>query len=94
MQDKYCGNCCDIYLIQSQYKGNHKEVTRLKAPPPTSFLMAAKGRQICILALNNVDIVADTTIVALHVCNGPKMHFQGRETTRLGIGVFVIPQSI
>ena len=24
MQDKYCGNCCDIYLIQSQYKGNHK----------------------------------------------------------------------
>ena len=24
MQDKYCGNCYDIYLIQSQYKGNHK----------------------------------------------------------------------
>ena len=24
MQDKYCGNCYDIYLIQSQYNGNHK----------------------------------------------------------------------
>ena len=24
MQDKYCGNWLDIYLIQSQYKGNHK----------------------------------------------------------------------
>ena len=25
MQDKYCGNCYDIYLIQRQYKGNHKK---------------------------------------------------------------------
>ena len=24
MQDKYCDNRYDIYLIQSQYKGNHK----------------------------------------------------------------------
>ena len=24
MQDEYCGNCYDIYLIQSRYKGNHK----------------------------------------------------------------------
>ena len=25
MQDKYCGNCYDIYLIQSQCKGNHRK---------------------------------------------------------------------
>ena len=24
MQDKYCGDCYAIYLLQSQYKGNHK----------------------------------------------------------------------
>ena len=24
MQDKCCGNCYDVYYIQSQYKGNHK----------------------------------------------------------------------
>ena len=24
LQDKYCGNCYDIYLIQSHYKRNHK----------------------------------------------------------------------
>ena len=24
MQDKYCGTCYDICLIQNQYKGNHK----------------------------------------------------------------------
>ena len=24
MHDKYCGNRYDIYIIQSQYKGNHK----------------------------------------------------------------------
>ena len=24
MQDKYCGDCYDIYPIQSQHNGNHK----------------------------------------------------------------------
>ena len=24
MQDRYCGDCCDIHPTQSQYKGNHK----------------------------------------------------------------------
>ena len=47
-----------------------------------------------VLALNNVNIVAVTRILILHVGNGPKMNFQGRETTRLGNGIFVIPQEM
>ena len=58
MQDKYCGNCYDIYLIQSQYKGNHKRGD------------AAEGRHFCRLALKKVNIVAVTTILVLHVGNG------------------------
>ena len=44
-----------------------------------------------VLALNKVNIVAITTILVLHIGHGPKKNFQGRETTRLGSGVFVIP---
>ena len=33
MQDKYCGECYDIYLIQSQYKGNHKRGGGERPPP-------------------------------------------------------------
>ena len=66
MQDKYCGDCYDIYIIQSHYKGNHKKggATEGRA---TSCVVAAKAHHLCILALNRVNIVAGTTILVLHV---------------------------
>ena len=66
MQDKYCGDCYDIYTIQSQYKGNHKRGGAAEGRA-TSFVVAANGRYLCILALNRVNIVAVTTILVLHV---------------------------
>ena len=85
MQDTYCGNCSDIYFIQSQYKDYHKR-GRAAEGRATSFVVPF------VLALNKVNIVAVTTILVLHVDNGPKTNFQGREFTRLGSGVFVISQ--
>ena len=73
MQDKYCGNCYDLYLIQTQYKGNHKKGGAAEGRV-TSFVVAAEGRHLCMLALNNVDIVAVTTILVLHVGNGRYEH--------------------
>ena len=73
MQDKYCGDCYDIYPIQSQYKGNHKR-GRAAEGRVTSFVVAAAGRHLCILALNRVDIVAVTTILVLRVGNGRSEH--------------------
>ena len=73
MQDKYCGDCYDIYLIQSQYKGNHKRDGAAEGRA-TSFVIAAKGRHLCILALNKVNIVAVTTILVLPVGNGRSAH--------------------
>ena len=58
MQDKYCGNCYDIYLIQSQY-------TKVAA---TSVVVSF------VLALNRVNIVAVTTILVFHVGNGRSEH--------------------
>ena len=55
MQDKYCGNCYDIYPIQSQYKGGGHHNRSV-----VSF----------VLALNEVNIVAVTAILVLHVGNG------------------------
>ena len=66
MQDKYCGDCYDIHPIQSQYKGNHKR-GGAAGGRATSFVVAANGRLLCILALNRVNIVAVTTILVLHV---------------------------
>ena len=62
MQDKYCGNCDDIYLIQSQYTkvagfGRHHK----RGGAATSFVVSF------VLALNRVRIVAVTTILVLHV---------------------------
>ena len=57
MQDKYCGDCYDIYRIQSEYTSR-----------ATSFVVPF------VLALNRVNIVADTTILALHVGNGRSEH--------------------
>ena len=47
MQDKYCGNCYDSYLIQSQYKGNHKRGGAAEGHV-TSFVVEAAGRHLCI----------------------------------------------
>ena len=43
MQDKSCGNCYDIYFIQSQYKGNHKRAGAAEGRV-TSFVVVAKAR--------------------------------------------------
>ena len=62
MQDKYCGNCYDIYLIQSQY-------TRVAAfGRVTSFAVSF------VLALNKVNIVVVTTTTGLHVGDGRSEH--------------------
>ena len=66
MQDKYCGHCCDIHPIPSQYKGNYKRGGAAEGPA-TSFVVAAKGRHLCILAVNRVNVAAVTTILVLHV---------------------------
>ena len=76
MQDKYCDDCYDTHRIQSQYKGNHKRAGATEGHA-TSSVVAAKGHQLSILASNNVHIVAITTILVLHVGNGPKTNFQG-----------------
>ena len=73
MQDKYCGDCYDIYLIQSQYNENHKRGGAAEGRV-TSFVVADEGRHLCILALNNVNIVAVTTILVLHVGDGRSEH--------------------
>ena len=58
MQEKYCGHC--------QYKGHHKRGGAAEVRV-TSFVVAAVGRHLCILALNRVNVVAVTTIVGLYV---------------------------
>ena len=73
MQDKYCGDCYDIYPIQSHNKGNHKRGGAAEGRA-TSFVVAAAGRHLCILALNGVNIVAVTTILVLHVGYGRSEH--------------------
>ena len=93
MQNKYCGDCSGIYPIQSQYKGNNKR-SGADEGRVTSFVAAVAGGHLCILALNEVNIVAVTTILVLHVGNDPKINFQGRDTTRLGSGVSVIPRDL
>ena len=71
MQDKYSGNCYDVKLIQSQYMrvaafGRHHKRGDAAFGRATSFVVSF------VLALNkvNVDIVAITTILVLHVGNG------------------------
>ena len=73
MQDRYCGNCYDIYLVQSQYKRKPKRGGAAEGCA-TSFVVAVKGRHLCILALKKVNIVAVTTILVLHVGNGRSEH--------------------
>ena len=73
MQDTYCGDCFDIYIIPGEYKGNHTRGGAAEGRA-TSFVVAAAGRHLCILALNGVNIVAVTTILVLHVGNGRSEH--------------------
>ena len=73
MQDKYCGKCYDIYLIQSHYKGNHKR-DGADEGRVTPFVVAAASRHLCIWALNMVNLVAVTTILVLHLGNGRSEH--------------------
>ena len=68
MQDKYCGNCSDIYLNQSQHTkvaacGRHHKRGDAAFGRATSFVVSF------VLALNKVNIVAVTTIRVLHVGN-------------------------
>ena len=56
MQDKFCGNRYDIYLNQSQYKGNHKRAG--VAEGRATCFVAANGRHLCILVLNKVIVAA------------------------------------
>ena len=65
-QNKYCVGCYDIYSIHSHYKGNHKRGGAAEGRA-TSFVVAANGRHLCILALNRVNIVAVNTIIVVHV---------------------------
>ena len=67
MQDKYCGHCYDSHFVQSQYKGNHKRGAAAEGRS-TSFVVAANGRHLCILALNRVNVVEMTFGV-----DGPKI---------------------
>ena len=58
MQDKYCGNCYDIYLMQSQYTkvaafGRHHKRGAAAFGRATSFVLSF------VLLLNKVNIVAD-----------------------------------
>ena len=73
MQDKFCGNCYDIYFIKSQYKGNHKRGGAAEGRV-TPFVVAAACRHLHILAFNKVNIVAVTTILVLTVGNGQSEH--------------------
>ena len=75
------GDCYDIYPIQSQYKGNHKTGGAAEGRV-TSFVVAAAGRHLCILALKKVNIVAVTTILVLHVGNGRSKHVIGHHVSR------------
>ena len=73
MQGKCCGDCYDIYLIQSQYTkvaafGRHHKRGDAAFGRATSFVVSF------VLALNKVNIVAVTTILVLHVGNGRSEH--------------------
>ena len=52
--------------IHSQYKGNHKR-DAAAGGRGTSFVVAANGRHLCILALKRVNVVAVTTILVIHI---------------------------
>ena len=73
MLDKYCGDCCDIHPIQSQYTkvaavGRHHKRGGAAFGRATSFVVSF------VLALNRVNILAVTTILVLYVGHGQYEH--------------------
>ena len=73
MQDKYCGDCYDNYLMQSQYTkvaafGCHHKRDGAAFGRATSWVISF------VLALNKVNIVAVTTNLVLHVGSGRSEH--------------------
>ena len=73
MQDQECGDCCNIYLIQSQYTkvaafGRHHKRGGADFGRATSFAVSF------VLALTKVNILAITEILVLHVGNGQSEH--------------------
>ena len=73
MQDKYCGDSYDMYLIQRQYtkaaaSGRHHKRGDAAFDRATSFVL------FFLLSLNKRNIVAVTTILVLHVGNGRSEH--------------------
>ena len=76
--------------IFTLFKAN---ILRCRPLAATTKKVARPKAATFVLAFDKINIVAITTILVLHVGNGPKMNFQGRETGRLGSGVFVIPQT-
>ena len=73
MQDKYCVDCYNIYLIQSQYTKVAAFSRQLKRGG-AAFGSATFFLVSFALALNGVNIVAVTTILVLHVGNGRSEH--------------------
>ena len=68
MQDKYCGNCYNLYIIQSQYTkvaacGRHHQRAGAAFGRAISFVA------FFVVALNRVNIVAVTIVLVLHVGN-------------------------
>ena len=73
MQDKYCGNCYDLFLVLSQYTkvagfGRHHKRGGAAFGRATFFVVSF------VLAWNKVNIVAVTTILVLHVGTGRSEH--------------------
>ena len=59
-------DCYDIDSIHSHYKGNYKRGGAAEGRA-ASFVVAADGRHLCILALNKVNIVTVNAILVLQV---------------------------
>ena len=73
MQDKYCGDCYDIHLIQSQYT-KVAVLCRHYKRGGAAFGNTASFVVSFVLALNMVNTIAVTTILVLHVGNGRSEH--------------------
>ena len=56
----------DLMARNMMSKGNHKRGGAAEGRA-SSFVVAARGRHLCILALNRVNIIAVTTTLVLHV---------------------------
>ena len=76
MQDKYCGDCCDLHPIQSQCTevaavGRHHKRGGAAEGRATSFVVSFV---FFVSPVKKVKIEASTTIRVLHVGNGRSEH--------------------